>query len=90
MIVGARQGSLSISETADVLGFSRELAENGAKNRKHPLSSSSAGKNALLVRRRARPVEADRELAVTQITTHYSSGVQKSISEHTKGQMRGS
>ena len=35
MIVGARQGGLSISETADLLGFSRttlEFAENGAKN----------------------------------------------------------
>ena len=55
MIVGARQGGLSISETADLLGFfhtqqSLEFAENGAKNKKHPVSSSSAGKNALLMR----------------------------------------
>ena len=38
MIVGARQGGLSISETADLLGFSHqqslEFAENGAKTTK--------------------------------------------------------
>ena len=34
-------------------------------------------------RRRARLVEADRKVTVTQITTHYNSGMQKSISEHT-------
>ena len=39
MIVGARQGGLSISETADLLGFSRTTAslgfsENGVKNKK--------------------------------------------------------
>ena len=51
MIVGARQGSLSISGTADLLGFSHlEFAENRAKNKKHPVSSSSTGRNALLTR----------------------------------------
>ena len=49
MIVGARQGGLSIS-----LDFhaqqSLEFAANGAKNKKHPVSSSSAGRNALLMR----------------------------------------
>ena len=38
MIVGARQGGLSISETADLLDFhtqqSLEFAENGVKNKK--------------------------------------------------------
>ena len=28
-------------------------------------------------------VEANRKVTVTQITTHYNSGMQKSISEHT-------
>ena len=56
MIVGVRQGGvcLSISETADLLGFLRKslhFAENGAKNKKkNPVSTSSAGRNALLMR----------------------------------------
>ena len=54
MIVGARQGALSISETADLLGFScptvSRVTENGVKTKKHPMSSSSAGKNVLLMR----------------------------------------
>ena len=52
MIVGARQGGLSISKTADHLWFSQslEFAENGVKNKKHPVSSSSAGKKTLLMR----------------------------------------
>ena len=81
MIVGARQGGLSISETADLLGFScttvSEFAENGAKNKKHPVSSSSAGKNLF---------EADRKATVMQISTLYNRGMQNSISEHTTRQ----
>ena len=55
MIVGARQGGLSISETADLLGFScttvsRSLQRMVRKTKKHPVSSSSAGRNALLMR----------------------------------------
>ena len=48
MIIGARQGCLSISETGD-LGFSHtviEFAENGGKIKKHPVSSSSGIKNS--------------------------------------------
>ena len=44
MIVGARQGGLSISwefHTQQFLVF----AENGAKNKKQPVSSSSVGRN---------------------------------------------
>ena len=37
-------------------------------------------------RRRARLVKADRKVTVTQIATHYSSSMQKSISEHAKHQ----
>ena len=50
MIVGARQGG---SETAHLLEFScttGSLAENGAKNEKHSVSSSSVCRNALLMR----------------------------------------
>ena len=54
-IVGARLGSLQgISETADLWDFHTqqylEFAENGAKNEKHPVSSSYAGKNISLMR----------------------------------------
>ena len=95
MIVGARQGALSISEAADLLRFfhtqqSLEFAENGAKNKKNPVSSSSVGRNHVLnergQRRRSRLVKADRKVTVTQITTHYNSGMQKRISEHTTHQ----
>ena len=53
MIVGARQGGLNISEIVDLLGFSRTtvsrdvadnadiFADNGSRNKKHPVSSSS-------------------------------------------------
>ena len=48
----SNMGGLSISETADLLGFSRtpistEFTENDAKNKNHPVSSNSAGKNML-------------------------------------------
>ena len=44
-------GGLSISETGDLQGFSHslEFAENGVKNKKHPVSSSSACRNASLM-----------------------------------------
>ena len=62
------------------------------KTKKYPVSSSSAGNNVSLMRevrgqrRRARLVQADRKVTVTQITTHYNSGMQKSIPEHTTRQ----
>ena len=90
MIIGARQGVLNPSESAGPLVFhtqqSLEFADNCAKKTfKNPVSSSYVGKNALIMkgqRRRARLVEADQRPTVTQITTHYNSGMQKSISEH--------
>ena len=65
--------------------ISWEFAVNGAKHKKHPVSSRSAGENALWMRgqlSRARLVKADRKGTVMQITMHYNSGKQKSISEH--------
>ena len=52
MIVGSRQTGLSSSETANLLGFlcTTEIAENGAKNKMLPVSSSSASRNILLMR----------------------------------------
>ena len=56
MIVAARQGGLSISETADLLGFSHTTVSRVCrewckkKQKRHPVSSSSAGRNVLLMR----------------------------------------
>ena len=53
LVVGARRAGLSISETADLLGFSRttisRVTENGPKKRKYPVSGTSLGENALLM-----------------------------------------
>ena len=91
MIISARQGGLSISETA-VISWnfhaqqSLEFAENGAKKQKHPVMKHLANESGQW--RRARLAKADRKVTVTQITTHYNSRVrlfdmQKSIFEHT-------
>ena len=56
------------------------------KTKKTSLKHSSVGKNAFMREVRGEEpdlVEADRKVTVTQITTHYNSGMQKSISEHT-------
>ncbi len=51
MIVGARQAGLSVSETADLLGFSQTTVSRVySKIKKHPASSGSADGNALLMR----------------------------------------
>ncbi len=51
MVVGARRACLSISKTADLLGFHAQpslgFTENGPKKRKYPVSGSSVDENAL-------------------------------------------
>ncbi len=53
MVVGARRAGLSISKTADLLGFSRtaisRVYKNGPKKRKYPVSCSWVDENALLM-----------------------------------------
>ncbi len=53
MVVGARRAGLSISETADLPGFScttiSGFAGNGPKKRKYPVSGSCVDKNAILM-----------------------------------------
>ncbi len=79
IVVFARRGGLSISKTADLLGFSRTtvsigFTENGQKKRKYPVSGSCVDKNALLmseVRGECRLVRDDRKATVTQMTTRY-------------------
>ncbi len=53
MVVGARQADLSISKTADLLGFSPQpslgFTENGPKNIKYPVTGRGVDENALLM-----------------------------------------
>ena len=92
MIVVARQGSLSISETADLLWFSFTTVSRVCREwcKKTSVEQHFCGQKHLVYersqRRRARLVNADRKVTVTQITTYYSSGMQKRISEHTMHQ----
>ena len=89
LIVGARQGGLSISETADHLGFPCTIVSRVCREWCEKQKTSSEQKrlvNERGQRKRARLVEADRKVTVTQIPTHYNSGMQKSISEHTTRQ----
>src|SRR5512140_2150443 len=84
MVVAARRAALSISETADLLGFSRTTISRVYRecSDKEEISSERqfCGRKCLVdgQRRMARLVPADRKATVTQIST-----LQKSISEHT-------
>jgi len=53
MVVGTRRAGLSISETSDLLGFSRTtisgFTEIGLKKRKYPVSDSCVDENVLLM-----------------------------------------
>ncbi len=53
IVVGSRRAGLSISKTADLLGFSHttisRFTENGPKKRKYPVIGSCVDENALLM-----------------------------------------
>ncbi len=53
MVVGARRAGLSISKTADILGFSPttiySVYREWSKKEKYPVSSSCADENVLLM-----------------------------------------
>ena len=92
VIIGTSQAGLSISVTADLLGFSRtsvsrvysEWCDKQKTFSKQQFCGQKHVVNERRQSRRGRLVEADRKMTVRQITMHYNSGTQKSISEHTE------
>ncbi len=91
MVVGARRTGLSISQTADLLGFSRTTISSVYRewSEKEKISSEQqlCGWKCLVdvrgQRRMDRLVRDDRKTTVTQITTRYNQDLQNTISEHT-------
>ncbi len=89
-----RRAGLSISETADLLGFSRttissvyrEWSEKEKISSERQLCERKCFVDVRGQRRMDRLVRDDRKTTVTQITTHYNQDLQNTISEHTTRQ----
>ncbi len=91
MVVGARRAGLSISKTADLLGYSRTtiscVYREWSEKEKISIERQLCGWKCLVddrgQRRMGRLVRDDRKATVTQITTRYNQGMQNTISERT-------
>ncbi len=89
MVVGARRAGLSISEIADLLGFSRTTISRHLQRmvrKRENIQWAAVVRTKMpcwCQRRMVRLVRDYRKATVTQITTRYNQGKQNAISEHT-------